>query len=265
MTAIEDIEIDGISKCKVIGKPGENLADEAEIYSLDTIVYEGDLILDGYSDNIKGATLSAGKIYSFGDVKDVSDGNNMAQNTVVLKIKGNLTIKNGVTLTSVSGNLGGPLGFFISCTGTIKNDGIISMSGKGAYAKGQNVYLYKNNNETYEFIPKTGGSGGASQSNFLINSYLPPIVGVAGKNRETGGGSGGSTFKGRDTSNEGVGTSGKGGCGTSYSGGAPGYAVYLDAHGAWNLVSPSADDFAKSGRWFVVDSRYVARSSKQAE
>ena len=199
LTAIADINTSGVSKCKVIGKPGENLADEPEIYSLDTILYEGDLILDGYSDNIEGAILSAGKIYSFGNIKDVSDGTNYAEHAVVLKINGNLTVKDGVTLTSVSGSRGGPLGLYIYCSGTIRNDGIISMSGKGAYSKGQNVYLYKNNNETYEVVPKMGGKGGKGQVVYAVNSYLPPIKGEDGIERSTGGGSGGSAFKGTNT------------------------------------------------------------------
>ena len=71
---------------------GDNTEIEEEIYSLDTIIYEGDLILDGYSE-VKGATLSSNKIYSFGSSKDVSNGTTPAEHTVVFKVIGNLTVK----------------------------------------------------------------------------------------------------------------------------------------------------------------------------
>ena len=48
---------------------------------------------------------------------------------------------------------GGPKGMIVYCTGTLENNGDISMTCRGAYAKGQNVYLYKNSNNTYEFVP----------------------------------------------------------------------------------------------------------------
>ena len=138
---------------------GENLENETEIYSLDIILYEGSLILDGVS-KVKGAELKEGYIYEFGNDEDLSDGKNYAKNTVVLKVNGDLTVKQGVTLTSISNDYGGPKGMIIYCTGTLKNDGNISMTCKGAYAKGENIYLFKNSNETFEFVPAIGGIGG---------------------------------------------------------------------------------------------------------
>ena len=47
---------------------------------------------------------SDGKTYILGNANDVATGieeNQMAQNTVVLKVEGNLIINSGVTLTSV--------------------------------------------------------------------------------------------------------------------------------------------------------------------
>ena len=76
---------------------GENTEIEPEIYSLDTIIYDGNLILDGYSE-VKGAKLSTGLVYEFGDLRDVSDGTNYAQHTVVLKVNGDLIVKAGVSL-----------------------------------------------------------------------------------------------------------------------------------------------------------------------
>ena len=137
---------------------GDNTEIEEEIYSLDTIIYEGDLILDGYSE-VNGATLSANKVYSFGSSRDVSNGTTPAEHTVVFKVIGNLTIKEGVSVTTISGAKGGPKGFVVYCTGEINNEGNINMNKNGAYAQGQNIYLYKNSNDTYEFVPKIGGAG----------------------------------------------------------------------------------------------------------
>ena len=65
---------------------------------------------------------------------------------VVLKVKGNLTISENVTLTSCKNDkgYGGPKGMLVYCTGTITNNGKISMTARGAIAEGQNVYLWKN-------------------------------------------------------------------------------------------------------------------------
>ena len=47
----------------------------------------------------------------------------------------------------------------IYSTETITNNGIISMTARGAYAKGQNVYLFKDKDGSFEFVPKAGGAG----------------------------------------------------------------------------------------------------------
>ena len=125
-------------------------------------------------------------------MRDVSDGTNYAEHTVVLKVNGDLTVKEGVTLTSVkSGNYGGPKGMIVYCTGTLKNDGDISMSYRGGYAEGQNVYLYKNSNENYEFIPKLGSGGGAGTTRSSAGLSAGG-KGLDAVGRGTGGGSGGS-------------------------------------------------------------------------
>ena len=166
LTAVADIKTSGISKCKVIGKTRETATNEEKIYSLDTIVHKGDLILDGAS-AVEDILPKAGKIYEFGYERDISDGTNYAKYTVVLKVEGNLTIQSGVTLTSVKGGFGGPKGMIVYCTGTLENNGDISMSNRGAYAEGENVYIYQNNDSTYEFIPAEGGSGGSRTCKLL--------------------------------------------------------------------------------------------------
>lgn len=187
------------------------------IYSLDTFIYEGNLILDGYSE-VSIATLKDGYIYEVGNLKDISDGENYAQHTVVLKVNGDLTIKEGVTLTSIKDkNFGGPKGMIIYCTGTIMNSGTISMSRRGGYAKGENVYLYKNSNETYEFVPAIGAIGGEGISKNTKGQWCGN-KGFDGNSRETGGGSGGSIFRGTNNNSR----SADGSSGTSYSGGVCG-------------------------------------------
>ena len=100
----------------------------------------------------------------------------------VLKVEGDLKVKQGVTVTSVSGNLGGPKGLLIYCTGTIQNEGKVTMTEKGAYAEGQNIFLFKNSNNTYEFIPSSGGSGGVGASSQLKGEFLGEAGGI-GQNR----------------------------------------------------------------------------------
>ena len=52
---------------------------------------------------------------------------------------------------------------YIYCTGTLTNNGTISMTARGAKAEGQNVYLFKNLDNTYEFVPIVGGIGAATR------------------------------------------------------------------------------------------------------
>ena len=73
-------------------------------------------------------------------------------------------------MTAISNNYGGPKGMVVYCTGTLNNSGNISMSGKGAKASGQNVYMWKNVNNSYEFIPSVGASGGAAVQTVLDSS-----------------------------------------------------------------------------------------------
>ena len=114
--------------------------------------------------SVNGIKPVSGKKYELGYPQDISNGKNYAENTVVLKVNGNLLVKEGVTVTSISGDYGGPKGMVIYCTGNIQNEGSINMNGKGAYSNGQNVFLYKNSNGNYEFIPKYGANGGAGVS-----------------------------------------------------------------------------------------------------
>ena len=184
-----------------------------EKYSANVIIYNGNLNLDGTT-QITGATLS-NQIYEFGNAETdcAKSTTEMANNMVILKVNGNLTIDENVTLTACKNEsgYGGPKGMFIYCTGTITNNGTISMNARGAYAEGQNVYLWKNKDKSYEYVPAIGASGGVRKTNGIGNN------GNDGVNRQTGGGASGG---GREYNNSGTG--GAGASGTSYSGGTGG-------------------------------------------
>ena len=123
----------------------------------------------------------------FGDESDVANEESYASNMVVVKIEGDLEIENNSIVTSyVSPNgYGGPKGMLIYCTGTIVNNGKISMTARGAYAKGQNVYLWKNEDGSYEYIPAIGAEGGIGQDS---SQGLKGNDGNTAMSRATGGG-----------------------------------------------------------------------------
>ncbi len=68
--AIARIDKNGVQKVKVKGKTSENADEEAEIYSLNVIIVNEDLILDGTEKNIDGLSLSE-NTYSVGSKDDV--------------------------------------------------------------------------------------------------------------------------------------------------------------------------------------------------
>lgn len=147
-------------------------------YNINAIIYNGDLVLDGET-QVDGATLTEEtktigeetiiqKIYEFGNSnQDVATASIDAQNTVVLKVNGNLTINENVKLTSCKSDsgFGGPKGMIVYCTGTLTNNGTISMTARGGRARGEDVFLWKNIPQSYEYVPAygatgTGGNGG---------------------------------------------------------------------------------------------------------
>lgn len=153
-----------------------------------------DLVLDGEKE-VSGATLTKSNLlYEFGDKdNDVATSSSYAKNMVILKVNGNLTINNGVTVTACKSDngYGGPKGLLIYATGSLYNNGTIDMTARGAYAVGQNVYLWNNGGSSYEYVPATGASGGAAVT---INN-AQDVQGADGGNgtlRKTGGGGAGS-------------------------------------------------------------------------
>ena len=150
---------------------------------------------------------------TFGDAKDVATENDYAQNMVIVKVNGDLIIDEGVTVGPYYTEYGGPKGFTLYVTGKLTNNGTIDNS-HGAKAEGQNVYLWKNADGTYEYVPAEGATGATTTS---TGGYKKGMIGSAGTGRQTGGGGSGYLYSGTST----------GGTGTSYSGGA----------GAGNLYS----------------------------
>jgi len=173
-------------------------------YTVHMYVEDGDTILESNT--------------TYGDANDVATSSAYAKNMVIVKVKGDLTINQGVTVSAARSNsgYGGPKGLLLYCTGTLTNNGTISMTAGGAKALGEDVYLWQNTDGSYEYIPKTGGLGGAS-GRTGVESGIP---GTDGVNRQTGGGGSGGAHGNSCTV-----YSGAGSAGTSYSGGTGGGAV----------------------------------------
>lgn len=219
---IAKIQETGNSNVDVKGKTKVDEPLETVSYNLHTIVYTGDMILNGTNDySDYGITLS-NNVYSVGNATtDCGKNNTDAPYTVVLKVNGNLTINSSITLTSCkdANGYGGPKGLFIYCDGKFTNNGIVTMTERGAKAEGKNIYLWKNKNGSFEYVPKEGGSGANGQ---YANYAVGGLKGTDGSDRGTGGGASGGIWTDRYY---GWATSGKGSAGTSYSGGSGGGGV----------------------------------------
>ena len=159
----------------------------------------------------------------FGTADDVGASGKYAQKMVIVRVNGDLTIDTGVTIKPYYTTYGGPKGFMIYVTGTLTNNGTIDNS-HGAYAKGEDVYLWKNATYTseadkYEYVPAVGGAGADKVTNTSNHDNYSGKAGQAGSKKATratgGGGSGGIQHS----------SSGQGGAGTSYSGGSGGGAA----------------------------------------
>ena len=156
--------------------------------------------------------------------------------TLVVKYHGNLTIDEGVTVTAntYSNGLTYKKGMYLCVMGELVNKGTITMTARGTYNQaGENVYLWKNTDDTYEYVPATGGAGGSAVS---ITSKAKSTIssqgraGGNGSNRALGGGGTGAVSIWRSVSGV-VARTGAGGTATSYSGGAGSGGVFT-ANGA---------------------------------
>lgn len=159
---------------------------------------------------------------------DISDSR-----MLILNYKGNLTINNGVLVTPKVRKKG----MVIFVHKNLINNGKISMTARGAVAEGQDVFLYKNRDGSYEYVPAIGSLGGAATTSGLNTVGNPGLNGIG---RSTGGGGSGSNMGTKPRS------AGRGGTGTSYSGGSGGGGVYnTSAAGSYN--GGDASDIGGSG------------------
>lgn len=143
-------------------------------------------------------------------------GSNVSdERMLVLKYNGNLTVGENIELKPSTRKKG----MYVYVANTVENNGTISMTARGASAEGQDVYLWKNTDGSYEYVPAIGATGGEEVT---VGDYSGAVgqEGKTGNNRQTGGGGSG----GAKAYNYASVTSGKGGTGTSYSGGAGGGA-----------------------------------------
>ena len=177
----------------------DSLIDAVEKYNFDDGEYSVKVAEETY--NLKVQTfnqnLEIDANTEIGSENDVATENENAKSMVVLKVNGDLTINEEAKLTAYASKngYGGPKGMMIYCTGTLTNNGTISMTARGAKAEGQNVYLWKNSDNSYEFVPAVGAEGGV-KSQVVGNSIFGgrySKIGNSGKNatsRQTAGGTG---------------------------------------------------------------------------
>ena len=191
----------------------------------ETITYPVELI-NYYDDVTYNSTDGENGVVELGD--DTAE-----YKMLIVKYHKNLTINEGVTLTanthtttinSANYELTYKKGMYIHVSGTLTNNGTISMTARGTYnQKGENVYLLKNSNGIFEYVPAIGGTGATSETYYSTGAErdVPGKSGTNGINRQTGGGGSGSLDQG-DTSYKFYAVSGAGASGTSYSGGSGG-------------------------------------------
>ncbi len=163
---------------------------------------------------------------------------------VVVKVNGNLKINSGVTVKPYYTNYGGPKGFTLFVSGKLTNDGIIDNS-HGAKTPGENVYLWKNEDETYEYVPAVGARGGSAKTAY--QNVVNGNAGASGNGRQTGGGGTGAGRSWEQSANIGA-----GGSGTSYSGGAGSGASNSDGGSGWVCTSGAASSTGGGGTVGVV-------------
>lgn len=177
----------------------DSLIDAVEKYNFDDGEYSVKVAEETY--NLKVQTfnqnLEIDANTEIGSENDVATENENAKSMVVLKVNGDLTINEEAKLTAYASKngYGGPKGMMIYCTGTLTNNGTISMTARGAKAEGQNVYLWKNSDNSYEFVPAVGAEWGVKSQvvgNSIFGGRYSKIVN-SGKNaisRQTAGGTG---------------------------------------------------------------------------
>ena len=212
--------LDGTYTFRVVGKTS-NGTTETKDYKVE--------LLNEYDNVTYSANISLG---------DTSTEYKM----LVVKYHKNLTINSGVTVTaSKVNNLCYKKGMYLCVLGSLVNNGEITMTARGTYnLAGENVYLWKNNNDTYEYVPAVGAKGSPAYTG-TGTSNANACKGSSGTGRQTGGGAKGSYRL--DAS----GTIGAGGNGTSYSGGAGGGAIIYDVANGASVNAGAASNIGGAG------------------
>lgn len=159
---------------------------------------------------------------------------------LILKFYKNLTIKEGIKIIPQVRKKG----MTIYCAGILENNGTISMTARGAIAQGQDVLLYRNNDGTYEFVPKVGAAGGSSYS-FRGNGTSNGYQGANATGRKTGGGASGGV-NGASYS-YGIAQVARGGNGTSYSGGSGSGGISMMYESSTTWRGEAASDIGGKG------------------
>ena len=210
LTGFADLTDGGYKMIKVNGRTKEvdpliAEVDDSQLYTIDVIYCDGDLILKNGSftknasgsqvaKTVDGLTLS-GTTWTLGKATDVN------KNLVVLRVNGDFTLESGFNLLPVKSGSAVPKGLFIYCTGNLTINGNVNMSAITCTAESQNVYLWKNNDGTFEYINKQGAPGGTNGSVGKGYGYTFTYTGDNGTTTSAtapwlvtaGGGSGNST------------------------------------------------------------------------
>jgi len=205
-----------------------NLEVNDEIYPVHVYVYDGDQTWSTHQ--------------TFGDANDLATASTYAQNMVIVKVNGDLTINSGVKVTTAGNTYGGPKGLTLYVTGKLTNNGEISMTARGAKALGENVYLWKNADGSYEYVPAVGGAGASKLTTTNGSNCTVGNNGTPGTGRQTGGGGTGATAWG----SAGV-TANAGQAGTSYSGGSGSGGGYSKTNDYFSQPNGGAGGAAPTG------------------
>lgn len=246
------------TKCDIIGETNSTIPDETpeEKINNSLLGYVGNKSFenDTYEEISINDEIYSAHIYSFkgdqiwdsnmifGDDNDIGTSTEYAKNMIIVKIEGNLTIHEGVTVEPYYTSYGGPKGFLLYVSGTLINNGIIN-NNHGAYAEGQKIYLWENKDGSFEEVPAVGALGGDT---FTTTDYARSAgnKGYDGSTislRATGGGGNGSSS---NPSRNGTIIIGMGGTGTSYSGGSGVGGCY---HGYKNQEVLKGSSFGGAG------------------
>ena len=137
ITGIANINEAGYKMVKVNGRTKEvdptiEEVDDPQLYTLDVIYCDGDLILKNGSftknesggevaKTVDGLTIS-GANWTIGETADVNT------NTVVLKVNGDFTLETGYNLLPIKSGTAYPKGLLIYCTGIATINGNINLS-----------------------------------------------------------------------------------------------------------------------------------------